>query len=61
MRWKRAVEVGGVGGGDDGDGGEEKRLGGSCGESFLNEGSKRYRAALHGSCSAARITKRKAK
>lgn len=24
-------------------GGEEKRLGGSCGESFLNEGSEQYR------------------
>lgn len=28
------MEVGGVGGGDDGDGGEKERLGGSCGESF---------------------------
>lgn len=29
VRWKRALEVGG----------EEKRLGGNCVESFLNEGS----------------------
>lgn len=48
VRWKRAVEVGG---------GEEKRLGGSCGESFLNEGSEQYRPT-RGSCSFAQITKK---
>lgn len=31
-------------------GGEEKRLGGSCAESFLNEGAEHYRA-MRGSCS----------
>ncbi len=30
VRWQRAVQVGG---------GEERRLGGGCGESFLNESS----------------------
>lgn len=40
-------------------GGGEKRLGGSCGESFLNEGSEPCRP-LRGSCSSARITKSKA-
>lgn len=51
VRWKRAVEVGG---------GEEKRLGGSCGESFLNEGSEQRRPTC-GSCSFAQITKTKQK
>lgn len=37
-------------------GGEEKRLGGSCGESFLNEGSEQHRPT-RGSCSFAQITK----
>ena len=45
--WRRAVEVGG---------GEEKRLGGSFSESFLNEGSEQYRP-LRGSCTSARIRK----
>lgn len=48
VRWKRAVEVGG---------GEEKRLGGSYGESFLNEGSEQHRA-MRGSCRSAQITER---
>lgn len=43
--WMRAVEVGG---------GEEKRLGGSYSESFLNEGSEQYRP-LRGCCTSARI------
>lgn len=46
VRRNRAVEVGG---------GEDKRLGGSCGESFLNEGSEQY-GPLCGSCSSAQIT-----
>lgn len=37
-------------------GGEEKRLSGSCGVSFLNEGSDQYRP-LRGSCISAEITK----
>lgn len=36
---------------------EERRLGGSCGESFLNEGSEQYRPAC-GSCSLAQMTKK---
>lgn len=47
-RRKRAVEVGV---------GEERRLAGSCGESFLNEGSEQCRP-LSGSCSSAHITKK---
>lgn len=39
---------------------EERRLGGSCGESFLNEGSEQYRPA-RGSCSLAQKTKKKQK
>ena len=46
VRRDRAVEVGD---------GEAKRLGSSCGESFLNEGSEQYRP-LCGSCSSAQIT-----
>lgn len=36
---------------------EERRLGGSCGESFLNEGSEQYSPA-RGSCSLAQMTKK---
>lgn len=49
VRWKKAVEVGGD---------EERRLGGGCGESFLNEGSEQYRP-LRGSCTSAQITESK--
>lgn len=49
VRRKRAVGV---------DGGEEKRLGDSCGASFLNEGSDQYRPS-RGSCISVEITKGK--
>ena len=39
-------------------GGAEKRLGGSCDGSFLDEGSGQYRR-LRGSCSSAQITESK--
>ena len=40
-------------------GGEERRLGGSCGESFLNEGSEN--STDHGVGAAARLTSQKVK
>lgn len=36
---------------------EERRLGGSCGESFLNEASEQYRPVC-GSCSLVQMTKK---